>query len=306
MARTGFNRNNLSNYGYLLNLYPPVKDLPVGNLFFVNSASGVNAAPPGYGLTPDAPWASLAYAFSSGYLTATNDDYVFLMPGHVETITSPAGVNANVAGVNVIGLGYGRDRPQINYTTSGNASFDINAANVLLKNLYFTPIGVASVVAALNVKAADCWIQDCEIEFANSTNQATQAILTTASANRMRLSRLHVHGTNNGPSTAAISIVGGTDIIIEDCKIIGSFTTTVGCIQNLSTATANLLIDNCLLQNLTIAATKAITAISASTGQIRRSDMQILSGSAPVTGANMSWVGGNYYGNALGAGSTLL
>lgn len=302
MARTGFNRNNLQNYAFALNDYYPLKDLPVGNIFFVNSGSGNNSAPPNYGMTPDAPWLSIAYAFSSGYLTVNNDDYVFVMPGHVETITSAAGVNANVAGVNVIGLGYDRGRPQINYTTSGNASFDINAPNILLKNLYFTPIGVASVVAALNVKASDCWIQDCEIEFANSTNQATQVVLTTASANRMRLSRLHMHGANYGPSTAAISIVGGTDIVIEDNIIQGSFTTTVGGIQNLTTAAINLIIARNIIQNLTTSSTKAITALSGTSGQGSDNRMVILSGSAPVTGAGMGWTG-NYYQAALGVGS---
>jgi hypothetical protein len=74
-----------------------------------------------------------------------------------------------------------------------------------------------------------------------------------------------------------------------------------------TTATVNLLVERNLLQNLTASATKVLVdTITGSTGQIANNRAQILSGTAPFTAGNLSWVGGNYYGNALGAAGTLI
>lgn len=43
-----------------------------------------------------------------------------------------------------------------------------------------------------------------------------------------------------------------------------------------------------------------------STGMISDNRMQILSGTAPITAAGMSWVGGNYYAAALATAGTLI
>lgn len=279
-------------------------DWPTGNIWYVDSTNGVDAVPP-RGQTPDFAFATLDYAISQA--TADNDDWILLRPNFAETITSAAQINVNKKGLTIVGQGYGRERATFNYTTSVAASFDINSANCRIANCVFTLMGVASLTTGLNVKAADCLIEDCEIEFANGTNQATQAILTTSAANRLHIRRCHLHGTNNAGTTRAITIVGGTDSIIEDCDIIGAFTTTVGGISIITTAAVNLLLKNLRIQNLTAVSTKAITdVITATTGQISDCRFQILSGTAPVTAATMSWVGNNRYAAALGTSDSAL
>jgi hypothetical protein len=274
----------------------------VGNVFFVSSATGTDTA--GYGFSPEAPFASIAFAITQ--CVANNGDLILVLPGHTETITAAAGVAVNVAGVTIQGLGAGRSRANVNYTTSASASFDITAANVLIDNLVFTPTGVASVTAAINVQAAGVTIQNCEIELATATNQAVLGVLTNASANRFTFQNNHVHGTNNAGTTAAVKLVGGSDIKILNNVFQGAYSAGVGAIQQTTTDTVNCIVYGNVIQNLTASSTKAMVFTSGSTGQISENLMQILSSTAPITGTAMSWVGANYYANALATAGTLI
>lgn len=290
---------------YLLGMYAPAAAWPSGTTWYVHSSDGTNEAYSATGsergLSPGTPFASLAYAIADPAVVASRNTHIVLLPGHTETVTGAAGVNLNKIGIRVIGEGFGRNRPTINYTTDAAASFDINSASCSVSNCVFTMTGVDAITAGINVKAANFTLEDCEIEFTDSTNQSVLALLTNASADRMTIRRCHFHGSNNAGSTAAIRIVGGTDIRILDSDIIGAFTTTVGCINVATTATVNLMVERCNLINLTAASTKVFTdTITASTGAGIDNRMHIASGTAPVTGATMAWIG-NRFTAALGA-----
>src|SRR6266480_2850617 len=78
-----------------------------GKTWWVNSAKGQNSH--GKGLTKDAPFKTLAYAFSSA--SPKSGDLIVVMEGHTEDITAAASINANIAGVTVLGLGIHTTRP---------------------------------------------------------------------------------------------------------------------------------------------------------------------------------------------------
>lgn len=273
------------------------QNMLAGNVWFVGST--VTGATDGtsYGRTPDAPFKTLNYAITQ--VTASNGDVIILLPGHVETIIAAAGVTANVAGVRVIGVGQSGLRPKFSFTTVAGASFDVSAANFSIENCHFDLTGVASLTAGLNITAADFTIKNCRILQANATNQAALGILTTAAANRMLIDGCMFHGTVDAV-TNAIQIVGGDAIVIQNNRFIGGYATGSGAIQNLTTACTGAYIFNNYINNLTASCTKAMIFNSASTGQISENKMQILSGTAPITGAAMSWVGANYYGATIG------
>lgn len=300
MARTHINSSTNNLWSFLLD--QQMEGGHTGNIWFVNSVTGTDATTAGR--NPEAPFASLVYAISQA--TASQHDVIYLMPGHSETCTGAATINVNKAGLDIIGLGTGRARPTISYSTSTAASFDINSANTLLKNIVFDGTGQDATTALLNVKAANTWIQNCEFHLANSSNQAALGILTNNSADRMVIEDCHFHGSNNAGCTAAISLVGGTDIIIRRNVIQGAFTSTVGGIQQATTDTVNCIVNDNVIQNFTAGATKAMVFTASSTGQIFRNYMQILSGTAPITGAAMSWTGGNYYAAAVATAGTLI
>jgi hypothetical protein len=275
----------------------------VGNVFYVNSVTGVDSA--GYGYSPEAPFDSIAYAITK--CTADNGDIILVAPGHVETITGAAGVALNVAGVTIRGLGVGRQRGRVNYTTAAAASFDVTAARCCVDNLTFTGVGVDAVTAMINVQAADFTLKNCELIVADATNQAVLGILTTAAADRMTVQGCTILGTTDAGLAVAIRIVGGDGIRILDNFISVAGTTTLGCIENVTTTATRILIDGNVLANTTASAAVVITLHSSCTGMITNNRMSVLTGTAPIVAAAINGVGGNYYKAAVGvAAGTLL
>lgn len=266
---------------------------PTGNVLWVDSTNGT-ATGPGY--SPETAYNSIHNA--SAACTADNGDTIYCLPGGTETVTAAAGLALAKAGVTVIGLGAGRQRYKILFTTAVGASCDITAARVALRNLVFVT-GFDAQTAMINISAADVVIEDCEIETATASYQAVLGILTTAAADRLILSRNFIHGSLNAGTTTQVSLVGGDAIQIIGNTIIGACTTSAGVIANATTDSTNLVIDANRLLNSTASSTKVIVLTSGSTGFITNNRWAILSGTAPVTAAAMN-VGGNTYSAAAG------
>ena len=109
-----------------------------GNYYFVDD-SGSNGSD---GLDPDHPVATLDYAI--GLCTADHGDVIILMPGHAESATAIA---ADVAGITIIGLGYGEAMPTITGTTAAADLIDVTVDSVVMKNIML--VGGASGTSAL-------------------------------------------------------------------------------------------------------------------------------------------------------------
>jgi len=133
-----------------------------GNVWFVNSTGGVDGA--GYGQNPDAPTATLDYAIG---LSGTGD-VIYVMPGHAETIAGTNGFDADVAGIKIVGLGWGASRPT--FTFSATASqVNIGAASVWLENLRFIA-GVSAVVSGVQVEGVTDFVcKNCEFDYGGTT-----------------------------------------------------------------------------------------------------------------------------------------
>lgn len=266
--------------------------------WFVNSA----AASGGNG----ASWDSAVTTLNAATALAVSGDVVLVAPGHTEACIAAGTIAMNKAGVTYIGLGYDRIRPIITYTTAVAASFDVSAANVRIINFVFRPVGIDAVTAAVNVTAADASCIDCDFELGNATNQATLGMLTTSAADRLSLINCRFYGSNDAGTAAAVRIVGGDGHRIIGCVCIGNFTTSLGFIDNATTACTNVLVNDCVVFNRTASSTKAMTFQATSTGVISKCALQILSGTAPIAGAAMSWVGPNYYAATIATGSTIV
>jgi len=89
-----------------------------GNVWFVGSDVSGASDTAGYGQNPDSPFATLDYAV--GMCTANNHDTIYLLPSHSETwTTTGAKVVLDVAGVRIVGLGQGADRPTFSFGHTG-------------------------------------------------------------------------------------------------------------------------------------------------------------------------------------------
>lgn len=271
-----------------------------GNVKFVSSVNGTDGT--GYGFSPDAPYATINYAVTQ--VTADNDDVIIVMPGHTETMIA-AGTCTISKGCSIVGIGVGRKRPKIKYTTSTAATFAITGSNVVIDNIFFDGVsGALDTVASLvTVQGTDVTFQNCEFELANATYQAVLGILADASTtapDRLLVKNCFFHGTSDAGTTAAVSWVSGDFMRFQDNIFQGAYSSGVGALQQATTLTTNCIVSGNAINNLTASNTKAMVFTSTSTGQIYNNRMQVLSGSAPITGAAMSWVGANYYGATIG------
>ncbi len=92
-----------------------------GKVFFVNSVIGSDG---NVGTDPTAPLATVQQAINS--CTANKGDKIVVMVGHAETVTATS-INLNKAGVSVICLGSGLERPTFTYSAAA-ATITVSAA----------------------------------------------------------------------------------------------------------------------------------------------------------------------------------
>jgi len=241
-----------------------------------------------------------------GNCVANRGDVIIVLPGHTETITAAAGIDCDVAGITIVGIGEGTLRPTINFTTSTAADIDIDAANVTIANVIFDLTGVDALVAPIDVNAAGFTLKDSTVITADAAGQATLGILTDANAGGMRLLNNRFLGSADAGTAAAVRIVGGDEHVIDGNYFQGNYTTTLGAIDNVTTETLRTQVTNNFIFNATASSAKAMVFVAASTGIIANNRLQILTGTAPITGAAMSWVGGNYYAATIATAGTLI
>ena len=219
--------------------------------------------------------------FAVGKCVANRGDTIYVLPGHVETVATAGGLAVDVAGVKIVGLGKGTKRAKVNMTATAS-TITVSAVDCELHNLLITG-GIDAVVSCIVVSASDVLIKNCEVR--DVTGEMVVGILTTAAADRLKILD-HVHnGATGAGSTAAIAIVGGTDIEITAVKIDGNF--SVGGIDVRTTATVDLFVhDVKSFRTRNAADIFLVDTITASTGQIGPNiNIQLQDNAANITEA---------------------
>ena len=238
----------------------PVLNTHWGNVFWVDSGTGSNTNKG----THRRPFATIDYAV--GRCTANNGDIILVAPGHTETVTAAGGLDLDVAGITLIGLGSGSDRPTINFTTAVTADMDVDAANITMHNFLFTG-GIDALTGPIDVNAADFALIGCETR--DVTGQTVDFIVTDANADRLLIQDWTHRGAAAAGAASAISIVGGDDITISGFWIDGNF--SAACIENVTTAAVNLTVNggpNGSYARTRNAADVIFTAVTTTTGNV--------------------------------------
>jgi hypothetical protein len=143
------------------NYRPP---FTTGNALFVDSVNGGTSG----GFSPETALTTLIGAQTVA--VANNGDVVYVHPLHAESVIGAAGMTFSKAGVTYQGLGNGRNRPTITFSTSTAAQIIVSGANITFKNMVFDFSGIDQIVAAISVTAADVAFEDCEFLIDNGTN----------------------------------------------------------------------------------------------------------------------------------------
>ena len=210
----------------------PILNSYGGNIFWVDSGSGSNTNDG----THVRPYATLDFAV--GKCTANNGDLILVKAGHTETVTAAGGLDLDVAGITIIGLGNGSDRPTVNFTTAVGADMDVGADNITISNFLFTG-GIDALTGPIDVNAADFTMLDCETK--DVTGQATDFIVTDANASRLMIDGWTHRGAAAAGGASALQIVGGDGATVRNFFIDGNFDTAA--IENVTTAATNLTIN---------------------------------------------------------------
>jgi hypothetical protein len=240
-----------------------------GNIWFVDSNAAGAGDAAGYGVSPDAPFATIDFAI--GQCTANNGDRIYVAPGHAETVSTAAGIDFDVAGVRVIGLGHAGSRPVITMDEDvGTVHMD--AAGSWLENMLFDIQADSTIV--VDIDKADCRVAGCEFQarLAATAKEAVTCIdVTGAGANACDRARILdcVFKSPAAGASRAIELGEVADnVVIDRCVVIGDYA-DAGIHNPTGKVLTQLLIRDCLLEN-TQAGDHALELVSACTGMLVR------------------------------------
>lgn len=196
------------------------------DIYFVGSAvTGAANVVATHGHNPETPFLTLDYAV--GQCTASRGDVIYVLPGHVETVTAAGGLDLDVIGITIIGIGEGLLRPYVNLRDIIGADVDIDAASITVENIEFRA-GVADITAAIDVNATDCTFRNCR--FVGSTAVDTNALIWIQDAAAAGSDRLVVEDCYfqdlDTANTNAINWAGtGTECVFRRNVLVGDWGT---------------------------------------------------------------------------------
>jgi hypothetical protein len=189
-----------------------------GAVFWVSNAStlqrgdigGSNGNPGTY----QKPFSTIEYALSR--CTANRGDIIFVKPGHAETISSAAILTLDVAGVAIVGLGVGSNRPTLTFTAAA-ANIPVTAANITVSNILHIA-NFADIVSAYTVTgtavATDFTIDGCEFRDSTSALNFLKTVTGNATANSLSgftYSNNKVFGLGTTAATQACIMAAAND-----------------------------------------------------------------------------------------------
>ena len=202
--------------------------------------------------TFDAPFSTIDYAI--GRCTANRGDIIFVKPGHAETVSTATALALDVAGVAIVGLGFGDNRPTLTLDTATTATIGVTAANMSMQNMIITA-NFADIVSAFTLGAAAYFSLDrCTIR-ATATNMNFLHIVDTGATtdDAKGLNITNCRWIEPDAATLAPFLVDGTN---NDWNITDNFFIT-------GAATANIA------AMYTIATGKVLTALCDMRNQVR-------------------------------------
>lgn len=216
-------------------------NMTTGSVFFVCSAAANASDAANYGSSPSTPFATIDYAV--GRCTANAGDIIYVMPGHAETVSAAGGLDLDVAGISIIGLGSGTLQPTVTLDTANTADVDVDAANITVENIHFRA-NFADIAAAIDVNATDFTLRRCRFSEVTTNMNAKIWVQDAAAAGS---SRLTIEGCHcialDAANTHFVNFAGtGDGHIVRNNVLIGDWGTM--CIGGAGVVTNAAILDN--------------------------------------------------------------
>lgn len=198
-------------------------------------------------------------------------DFVYILPGYTETISSADQWSSlgTKTGVSVIGLGTGLNRPTFTYNAA-TATILMDQNNFAIRNCVFYMAGditsstALTVTAPITVSAAGCAITDCYINYGVDADQGvTIGITTTAAADNFEFKRNNCFCDVTAGSTLTTSfmyLVGADYCEVWDNVIDGATSsTTVGSVRFITTLSVGINFRRNIIVNKKASSIHAVT-----------------------------------------------
>ncbi|MFW9968625.1 MAG: hypothetical protein ACFFDF_00395 [Candidatus Odinarchaeota archaeon] len=261
-----------------------------GNQFFVDSGSGSDS-------NNGKGWASALATLDAAFAkcTANNGDIIWVAPGHAETFTTTGNkITADIAGVRIIGTGFGADRPTFTFSHTG-ATMAITANSVIFDNLLFVT-GIDSVTTIATISGNDCTMghpNGYGVEVRDTTNvEVIDAF--TVTGDRFKANVYH-HGYTSGNANLRTFKMNGVDDAQINVTAFGKAQTAV--VNFVSNACTNITVTGIFLVTGTTDLSKdVVDTVGGSTWSVEGFDVgagfEFSGGSgAAVTGSDVSALG---------------
>jgi hypothetical protein len=270
------NPHGLSSFGIPVLGGGPQIPVSTGNYFFVHSDGAAGNS----GETPDDPISTIDAAIA--HCVADRGDVIVVMPGHAEAIASATSLVVDVAGITIVGLGQGRNRPVLSFTATASR-IPVSADNVVIDNLVFLG-AVADIVSGMTITGDDVTVKNCEFASGTAILEFLQFIDVDGAA-RARIENCRILASATAGSAVGIRVDATDDLTIIGCEIRGDFTTTAAIDGNVGTgaASTNIKIIGNVIENLDATAGLLIDMHDDSTGIIAYNSGYTLFTTAPET-----------------------
>jgi hypothetical protein len=127
------------------------------------------------------PYSTLNYAVTQ--CVANRGDVILAKPGHAETISSATAAAMSIAGVAVVGLGVGSNRPKFTLDTANTATIAVSADNVSFQNCQFVA-NFLSIAACFTLSTAKNFtVENCSFTDTSSVLNFLNIVKSTGAAN---------------------------------------------------------------------------------------------------------------------------
>jgi len=289
-------------------------EIPVpGKVFWVNNSTvladgGISGSNSNKG-TYQQPFLTIDYAI--GKCKANRGDVIYVMPGHVETVSTAAAgtatVDIDVAGISIIGLGRGAKQARFDHTAAAGV-VTVTASNCSIINMNFhanvtiVTIGLSVIAAATNLLVKDC-IFDVED---TTTDEFLIAINYGVGCNNFVVENTIID-MGLGGSATGIKLVGATaGGSISNCRIVGDY--SFACIGGLTTASTEIYIeDNVLINGASqnVGTVAVLSMVAASSGLVRGNTFfcNVATGVLQIVSTGM-FFSDNWHGEDTGSANT--
>lgn len=319
MARNHYTRfkEGVQISGVTLNIHQKGKVIYVSNSA-VPAALGSVGSNSNKGLTPENPVASLATALS--LVVANRGDKIVVLPGHAETVSAAAAMDFSVAGVSIIGVGKGSQRPTITLDTANTATVQVSASDVALHNMIFVGnfLAIATCIKLKNATVAkNVTIEDVEFRDTSNILGFAKAITTSTTDNDndgLTIRNCLMSGTGTTAATSMVNVVGAIDrLTVEDNNVfIQGTTATTGALVLATgkTLTATAIVNNNVSSPLTTSAAGAlIVAGTGGSGVVRNNYVYVPAAATAIlstTGTGLGFVNNYITRSAVDTSGLLL